>query len=106
MNGILPRQVHAMELSDSLDAVHVFRSWKNVSSGILLGGLLLTQAAFWLIDLGIVAMPPASPGAVGDPAVTPGPVAQIAEESSAAGQPPAPASPLAERIFAELSYDP
>ena len=40
--------------SDTLDAVDVFRGWKNIFFVVLLVCLLLTQAAFWLINLGLV----------------------------------------------------
>ncbi len=43
-----------VETTDSLEAVGVFRRWKNIFFVIVLICLLLTQAAFWLVDLKIV----------------------------------------------------
>ncbi len=77
MNENQVSQGNAIDTNDSLEAVGVFRGWKNVFFGILLGCLLLTQAAFWLINLNMVGVPavsgPAagSPGAVATPGVTP-----------------------------------
>jgi hypothetical protein len=77
MNESQVSQGNALDTNDSLEAVSVFRGWKNVFFGILLGCLLLTQAAFWLINLKIVAVPavpePAagSLGAVTTPGGTP-----------------------------------
>ena len=45
------------ETNDSLEAVSVFRAWKNIFFMILLACLLVTQAAFWLINLKIVEVP-------------------------------------------------
>ncbi|MCX5646382.1 MAG: hypothetical protein NTZ17_17130 [Phycisphaerae bacterium] len=77
MNENPVSQGNVIDTNDSLEAVSVFRGWKNVFFGILLGCLLLTQAAFWLINLNIVGVPavsgPAadSPGAVTTPGATP-----------------------------------
>ena len=46
-----------VETTDCLEAVSVFRGWKNLFFVVLLLSLLLTQAAFWAINLGIVASP-------------------------------------------------
>lgn len=55
-----------IETTDCLEAVGVFRGWKNLFFAILLVCLLLVQAAFWLEDLQIV---PAGGG--GSPTVAP-----------------------------------
>jgi hypothetical protein len=62
MNGTPDNQNNMIETSDSLEAVGVFRGWKNIFFGIVLACLLLTQAAFWLINLEIVETPAASTG--------------------------------------------
>jgi len=49
-----------VETTDCLEAVGVFRAWKNVFFVILLISLVLTQAAFWTLSLGIVKPPAAS----------------------------------------------
>jgi hypothetical protein len=43
-----------IETSDSLEAVGVFRAWKNIFFAIVLICLLLNQAAFWAVDQGFV----------------------------------------------------
>ena len=43
-----------VETTDSLEAVGVFRGWKNIFFMVVLVCLLVTQAAFWLVDLGVV----------------------------------------------------
>jgi hypothetical protein len=77
MNENPVTQGNVIDTNDSLEAVSVFRGWKNVFFGVLLACLLLTQAAFWLINLNIVGVPvvsgPAagSPGTVTTPGATP-----------------------------------
>ncbi len=55
-------QGDTVDTTDSLEAVAVFRGWKNVFFTIVLVGLLLTQAAFWLVDLGVVKTTPGPEG--------------------------------------------
>ena len=43
-----------IETTDCLEAVGVFRGWKNLFFLIMVVCLLLVQAAFWLVDLQIV----------------------------------------------------
>ncbi len=86
MNGIPDNQSNMIETSDSLEAVGVFRGWKNIFFGVVLACLLLTQAAFWLINLNIVEVPAAAgtgessvaPTAVATP---PGPTATPAADT-------------------------
>jgi hypothetical protein len=71
MNENPVSQGNVIDTNDSLEAVSVFRGWKNVFFAILLACLLLTQAAFWLINLNIVGVPAVSgPAAVSPEAVT------------------------------------
>lgn len=88
MNGVPDNQGNMIETSDSLEAVGVFRGWKNIFFGIVLVCLLLTQAAFWLINLRIVETPSANavesalaPTAV---ATTPAPADKPAAEKGSA----------------------
>ena len=46
-------KVTPVETTDCLEAVSVFRGWKNFFFVVLLIALLLTQVAFWVINLGI-----------------------------------------------------
>lgn len=74
MNENPVSQGNAIDTNDSLEAVSVFRGWKNVFFVILLACLLLTQAAFWLVNLNIVGVPAVSGPAAGSPeaVATPG----------------------------------
>jgi len=84
-----------VETSDSLEAVGVFRAWKNVFFVILLICLLLTQAAFWAVDLGFIE----APGLI-KPAETTQPGATAAPaETEAADQ------GLVKSLVGELDYD-
>jgi hypothetical protein len=67
MNEGPVNQGDMIDTTDSLEAVAVFRGWKNIFFIIVLVGLLLTQAAFWLVDLGVVKV---TPGPEGTPQVT------------------------------------
>lgn len=57
MNDIPVNPNNMIETSDSLEAVGVFRAWKNIFFVIVLVCLLLTQAAFWSVDLGLIEVP-------------------------------------------------
>ena len=43
-----------LDTTDSLEAVGVFRGWKNLMFLIIFLCLLLTQGAFWLVNMGLV----------------------------------------------------
>ena len=43
-----------VEVTDSLEAIAVFRGWKNVFLTLLILCLLVVQGGFWLIDRGII----------------------------------------------------
>lgn len=79
MNENPVSQGNVIDTNDSLEAVSVFRGWKNVFFGLLLSCLLLTQVAFWLINLNIIGVPAVSGPAVGSP----GAIAATAGESTA-----------------------
>jgi hypothetical protein len=85
--GPVKRHDDLIETTDCLEAIGVFRGWKNVFFAVVLICLLLTQAAFWLVDRNVVAL---------DEAVTPaGPVADantVAATSDVPGQSGAPAA--------------
>jgi hypothetical protein len=70
MNESPANQGGVVDTNDSLEAVSVFRGWKNIFFGVLLTCLLVTQAAFWLINLGIVTTPAAGANATSAPAQT------------------------------------
>ena len=54
MNEGQGKQSVMIETTDCLEAIGVFRGWKNLFFAVLLVCLLLVQAAFWLVDLQIV----------------------------------------------------
>ncbi len=54
MNDSPVNHGNAVETTDCLEAVGVFRGWKNFFFVIVLICLLLAQVAFWLVDLGVV----------------------------------------------------
>jgi hypothetical protein len=72
-----------IETTDCLEAVGVFRGWKNLFFLIAVVGLLLVQAAFWLVDQGIV---PAGGGGSA-PVASAAPADANAVASTAAGDP-------------------
>lgn len=50
-------QSHMIETTDCLEAVGVFRGWKNFFFLMVVVCLVLAQASFWLVDLKLVAIP-------------------------------------------------
>jgi hypothetical protein len=50
-----------LDTTDCLEAVGVFKGWKNILFIVVLVVLLLSQAGFWLVDLGIVTLKDDSP---------------------------------------------
>ncbi|OHB79683.1 MAG: hypothetical protein A2Z25_05165 [Planctomycetes bacterium RBG_16_55_9] len=45
-----------LDTTDCLEAVGVFKGWKNFFFVIMLVGLLLLQASFWVVDRGCIAV--------------------------------------------------
>lgn len=86
------------ETNDSLEAVSVFRTWKNVFFAVLVVCLLLTQVAFWLINLKIVPAP-AVPATV---VTAPGQMPTLAPE---AGQAEAGGRGFFQRLLAGVNYE-
>jgi hypothetical protein len=85
-----------VETTDSLEAVGVFRRWKNIFFVIVLICLLLTQAAFWLVDLKLVekgSAAAASPAVATTPSAPAADVNAVEKAASQAvsGSPEAPA---------------
>ncbi len=48
------RQKDLVDTTDCLEAVGVFRCWKNLFFVVILVGLLLLAVCFWVLDLGLV----------------------------------------------------
>lgn len=53
-----------IETTDALEAVSVFRGWKNFFFLIVLICMLLAQAAFWLVNLDVVKLKGGAPAGV------------------------------------------
>lgn len=78
-----------IETTDCLEAVGVFRGWKNLFFLIVVVCLLLVQAAFWLVDLKIV--PAGGDGSA--PVAIAAPADANAVSGTAAGAPAEPNQP-------------
>jgi hypothetical protein len=95
MNEGPVNQGNLIETTDCLEAIGVFRRWKNLFFAMVLICLLLVQAAFWLVDLNVVpvdgntrAAVPGTPPA-GLSAVPSAPPAESSAVAAAAAQAPA-----------------
>jgi hypothetical protein len=104
MNWLPADSSDLLETKDSIAAVSVFRGWKNFFFGMVLLCLVLTQAAFWLIDLKIVPGPAAVGPAISPPAAVAVPAAQTAKETGQGNNTGARAGMMVERILAEVDY--
>lgn len=70
MNEGPVNQNNLIETTDCLEAIGIFRSWKNLFFVILMVCLLLVQTTFWLVDFKVVATDgtaPAPAAAAGTP---------------------------------------
>jgi len=86
-----------LDTTDSLEAVGVFRGWKNFMFLVVLLSLLLVQVAFWLVNTGTVPLEPRPADEV--PVAAPAPAAveanAPADANAAAAEANAPADPNA-----------
>jgi hypothetical protein len=103
MNGIPDNQSNMIETSDSLEAVGVFRGWKNIFFGVVLACLLLTQAAFWLINLNVVEVPAAA--GTGESSVAPTAVATPRTTTKPVAEKGAASRRLVARLMPSLDFD-
>ena len=104
MNGTPDNQGNMIETSDSLEAVGVFRGWKNLFFGVVLACLLLTQAAFWLISLNIVETPAAAN--TGESSLAPTAVATPSGQTATpVAEKGAAASGLVAKLMPTLDFD-
>ena len=58
MNENQSSQNNLLDTTDCLEAVGVFKGWKNFLFVIIVICLLLLQICFWLIDTGLISVPP------------------------------------------------
>jgi len=85
-----------LDTTDSLEAVGVFRGWKNFMFLVVLLSLLLVQVAFWLVNTGTVPLEPRPADEV--PVAAPAPAAVEANapaDANALADANAPADPNA-----------
>lgn len=74
-----------LDTTDCLEAVGVFKGWKNFFFIILLLCILLLQACFWVVDLGVVPVPA---GAASNTKVfTPMTSPNVSDSNNTAGKP-------------------
>lgn len=73
------------EVTDSLEALSVCRLWKNASFAVVILSMAMTQAIFWLVDLGLVRLD-SEPSALTHPVVDAnvGPGVELGEIAGAA----------------------
>ena len=71
-----------VDVTDSLEAVSVFRAWKSLFLFILIVSMLLIQGIFWVTDLGLIDQAQADPNGVQ-------PVTMVVSDTNTA-QAPAP----------------
>lgn len=88
MNEGPVNQSHMIDTTDCLEAVGVFRGWKNFFFLLVVICLLLIQVSFWLVNLGFVAIPQVPVDPLTDSEVV---QAAAAQAMTAAGEAPAPA---------------
>jgi hypothetical protein len=75
-----------VDVTDRLEALSVFRWWKNVFLALVIASMLATQAVFWLVDLGLVGVgtePSVAPSAIVD--ANTGPDVNIGEIADGGG---------------------
>jgi len=89
-----------LDTTDSLEAVGVFRGWKNFMFIIVLLCLLILQGAFWLVNSGSVERGAGPEPEAGDWTLVVSPEAEDANEAAAAVEPnqPAEAAPRKPRL--------
>jgi hypothetical protein len=112
MNSDQNQQKNLIDTTDCLEAVGVFRGWKNFLFIITLCFLILLQASFWLVNTGHVKAdtetepPPAALGepqqtkeAASEPAVQTEKIQQAAKQATAEPDQPATAEAKLKKIL-------
>ncbi len=61
MNGNQSGSGNLLDTTDCLEAVGVFKGWKNFFFVILVLCIIILQASFWLVDLGMIPITPGKP---------------------------------------------
>ena len=102
-------QSHMIETTDCLEAVGVFRGWKNFFFLMVVICLVLAQACFWLVDMKFVQIPAEATDSAEALAVsTPPAVADVAADANAPSEPAAPvetdAGPLGLGLLKKVNF--
>jgi hypothetical protein len=84
MNEGPVNQSHMVETTDCLEAVGIFRGWKNFFFLLVVICLVLVQASFWLVNLGVVQIPPAPAAAIAEIEAVSAAAAETVAQSSEA----------------------
>lgn len=95
-------QSHMIETTDCLEAVGVFRGWKNFFFLMVVICLVLGQVSFWLLDLGFVTVPD-------DPGQTPSAsetvvATAVVDANAPASTPEADDGTLGPGLFSKLNF--
>lgn len=103
MNEGPVNQSHMIETTDCLEAVGIFRGWKNFFFLLVVICLVLVQASFWLVNLRIVEIPPAPAAAMSELEAVSAVAAESLAQSSEVSTTAAPARktvrlPLLEKL--------
>ncbi len=71
-----------IDTTDCLEAVSVFRAWKNFFFLVVLVCLLIVQISFWLVDAKMVPVPPERVSSSDQSALAPGAATPVVSEQS------------------------
>lgn len=104
MNSGQDQQKNLIDTTDCLEAVGVFRGWKNFLFIIMLCFLILLQASFWLVNTGYVKAdtetePQQTKEAASEPAVQTEKIQQAAKQATAEPDQPATAEAKLKKIL-------
>ena len=104
MNSGQDQQKNLIDTTDCLEAVGVFRGWKNFLFIITLCFLILLQASFWLVNTGYVKAdtetePQQTKEAASEPAVQTEKIQQAAKQATAEPDQPATAEAKLKKIL-------
>ena len=94
MNENLPKETNLLDTTDCLEAVGVFKAWKNGMFWTIFCCLILLQGLFWVVNLGLAEPPEKTqPAAKTEPAPekTTNVILEIPQEPNAVASAAAPA---------------
>jgi len=103
MNENPAGQNHMIDITDCLEAVGVFRGWKNFFFLILVICFLLAQASFWLVDLGIIEVQTGGMSDTGT--IAEAATLTVADANATSGPTSVRSARPAEGLLAKLTFD-